>query len=840
MSAYKFNLDLHSSQSQVSLAVKQGDTDRSFEITLSDGSEAFILPAYSVAALLIKKPNGNTYTSGCIIEYSSVIKFDFNAAVATESGINICELKIYSGDKLIASPSFTMIVSDRAVKTEDISIPEGDVSEFDKIYASEAQRNFNEYGADGTGQNSGRVYNELQRMMREDDRVAAEEARKTAENERAAAENERAAAESGRDSNEETRMQNEDVRIGNESDRIEAEKSRNEAESNRNNNYETAEENRYLAYNNAEASRNEEYSLYEADRENSYNSTETTRNTRYNQAEERRDRAYKQAEAKRDYKSTASAYDALDERVTNIESFINPKYYITTEERAFERVIPANACPYIELNSVGSAYSRVSKNLFDPALFGLEVNSAGLIHYPGGNAFKSATIHLTAGAYTISSQLPLHITAPDADAVGPDYVSTFFVPNDGDMYINVVGDYSDVTEEEQWFSVMLNEGETALPFERFVCAPEKASDNLISFPYYNGSNTINGIAFTINADGSLTLNGINDGTKNSVLILHTSNTKLSLAPGTYTMGATGNDNVVFRLNDGIAPKDASINPFTFTITETTKFDVFVYVKTGTTLNNFTVRPMLNKGETALPYEPYYTGTKSTKVTAIEHYGANLVDDVAFFTEVGFIKQSNGYWLGKENTTKIFENTKGISGKISIKYTAKIVSYVTGTPLTFRIDYTDGTKVYEGALPTTALDYTTIDYTTSQNKTVSAISFWYSANGTYEIKDLQINYGGKIAYHPYSAEPIFTLNIPQSIQNLNGYGFGKIDFDNKKHIQEFDENGELSNPIITDISSYLIGFDNTLEVQAGGTLRFINVAKAAIPSTISYLAKEGSV
>ena len=132
------------------------------------------------------------------------------------------------------------------------------------------------------------------------------------------------------------------------------------------------------------------------------------------------------------------------------------------------------------------------------------------------------------------------------------------------------------------------------------------------------------------------------------------------------------------------------------------------------------------------------------------------------------------------------------------------------------------------------------YTTNANKTVLKIEFSYGITGTFEVKDLIVNWGVVVDYKPFSAEPIVTIEIPKSIQNLNGYGFGTIDFDNKKFIQDYDENGALSNPIITDISAYLSGIYNTFEVQAGGTLKFINEAKASIPSTISYLAKEGTV
>lgn len=827
MSAFKFNLDLHSSQSQVSLAVKQYDTDRSLEITLSDGGEAFILPEHCVAVLLIKKPNGDTYSSGGIIKNQSVIKFDFGKAVASEPGINRCELKIYSVDGIIASPSFTMIVSDRVVKTEDISIPEGDAHEFDEIYvseaqriASEAQRNSNEYGADGTGNNGGRVYEETQRMIREDARVDAE-------NDRADSETARKEAEAARVIAEDNRATAENARGAAEDARVDAENARAAAENKRSEDFEKAQKQRNEDFNTLKCTFSEEYSQSENARDKSYASSETNRNNRYSQAERDRENAYRQAEARRDYKSTAGAYDSLDQRVTNIESYINPKYYITSAERAYERIIPSNACPFIELNEMG-ANVLTSNNLLNPELFGTHVNENGEVYYPGNLSAPSASIKLPAGTYTVSSDSGyLYVSGAEADDMNTSPI-TFTLSSEDYVSISLAGDAA--TWYDPFYTwVMLNKGETALPFERFVCAPEKPCDNLIPFPYAEGGAgtvlTRNGVTYTVNADGSVSVKGTASASASAYFILARNldfgDKEIAAANANATNGIySASKGLYYNPNNCVS----SIN-----------------VSAGTTIDTI-VYPMINKGTTVLPYEPYYTGTKSTKITAIEHYGANLVDDEAFFKKAGFTKQSNGYWLGSSKTTIIFTNTENKAGSISIAYMSKTLT-ANGTANSVAlalIYYTDGTNEYKALTTDGTKEYGRRTYTTNANKTVLKIAFSYGITGTFEVKDLIVNWGGVVDYKPFSAEPIVTIEIPKSIQNLNGYGFGTIDFDNKKYIQDYDENGALSNPIVTDISSYLKDFDNTLEVQAGGTLRFINEAKASIPSTISYLAKEGTV
>jgi hypothetical protein len=56
----------------------------------------------------------------------------------------------------------------------------------------------------------------------------------------------------------------------------------------------------------------------------------------------------------------------------------------------------------------------------------------------------------------------------------------------------------------------------------------------------------------------------------------------------------------------------------------TQVHVSIYIEAGTVCNNLVVKPMINAGTTALPYEPYYKGLRDNKATAIKNYGANLI------------------------------------------------------------------------------------------------------------------------------------------------------------------------------------------------------------------------
>lgn len=141
--------------------------------------------------------------------------------------------------------------------------------------------------------------------------------------------------------------------------------------------------------------------------------------------------------------------------------------------------------------------------------------------------------------------------------------------------------------------------------------------NLIPYPYANTTKTVNGVTFTDNGDGSITVNGT--ATASTTFYIKTtdknfkpSSTTLYIsgcpAGGslstyrmvvnafkqtesnyTYVVGAsdTGNGAVLNLTNKDYSQLELSINVFS-----------------GTTVNNLVFRPMLEIGNTATEYEPY--------------------------------------------------------------------------------------------------------------------------------------------------------------------------------------------------------------------------------------------
>lgn len=140
------------------------------------------------------------------------------------------------------------------------------------------------------------------------------------------------------------------------------------------------------------------------------------------------------------------------------------------------------------------------------------------------------------------------------------------------------------------------------------------SNNLIPFPYYSGDigtvYTRNGVTFTVNEDRSITRKGTAEGgaaifmLTNGVDFGDSSIDTRNIESGTNATGT-------YAANKGLFYNG-------------TQKVLSIQVPAGTTVDD-TLYPMLNKGSTVFPYEPYFEGLRDTKVTEIVSYGKNLFD-----------------------------------------------------------------------------------------------------------------------------------------------------------------------------------------------------------------------
>ena len=169
-STYRFILDLHSTQSQISLPVMHGDTARVWYISLADGGLPFIIEDGWLAMLTIKRPTGTFIQAFCAIENNTTIKYDFaqdeiTNKTAIEEGVHNCEVTLYDAEgRIIGSPRFSMIVSSRVVNRDDINLSDDDLTAIDAMMLAEASRQAAEIG---------RVNSEAARVSAEERRELA-------------------------------------------------------------------------------------------------------------------------------------------------------------------------------------------------------------------------------------------------------------------------------------------------------------------------------------------------------------------------------------------------------------------------------------------------------------------------------------------------------------------------------------------------------------------------------------------------------------------------------------------------------------------------------------------
>lgn len=164
-------------------------------------------------------------------------------------------------------------------------------------------------------------------------------------------------------------------------------------------------------------------------------------------------------------------------------------------------------------------------------------------------------------------------------------------------------------------------GDTAeAPFSMLVFKGDTAQQtysgkNLNVYPYTGGGSG-RGITFTADSDGTVVLNGQNNGQGNSVyFFFNNQNNPMTLPAGTYYIAPPSNTRVGFVMYDGTNYYGFSAsNGYSMTFASSVsirQFYVQVY-HTDVTFSNLKIYPMLTTSaqHTEADYEPYVGGTAS--------------------------------------------------------------------------------------------------------------------------------------------------------------------------------------------------------------------------------------
>ena len=297
-----------------------------------------------------------------------------------------------------------------------------------------------------------------------------------------------------------------------------------------------------------------------------------------------------------------------------------------------------------------------------------------------------------------------------------------------------------------------------------------ATTNLIPYPYAETTKTQNGVTFTINSDGSITVNGT--ATKNTSFFLVFENPTMCLnlrAGENYALSGCpkGGSDTTFSMyvqDISFAQSIIDYGNGATKATSYTQYYVFIRIAEGYTANNLVFRPMLNTGSEAKPYSKWFAGLKNARFKGITSTGKNLFDLSTFpngtVNGIAVTIEADGIRLNGTATQKItLYGKKAVS---LINYLAGKQTYFysennQNVRIEYSISYADGTKY---SYPRTDLPRSTLP-----NKiAVSASPVLIIENGmTFNnqlFKAALYKADSATSYEPYHADTSFAFAEPQ--------------------------------------------------------------------------------
>lgn len=288
------------------------------------------------------------------------------------------------------------------------------------------------------------------------------------------------------------------------------------------------------------------------------------------------------------------------------------------------------------------------------------------------------------------------------------------------------------------------------------------SRNLVSYPYAHTTKTMNGITFTDNGDGSITVNGTS--TNYATFYLAQSDFFNSLLNGQTYSFTSPVTNVYFYViaTDNTTGADKHFtNKITVDKTAYTYKGFFIQVTKEVTINNVTVKPMFNIGATLLPYEFAYSGIRSAEVTSITATGKNLLNANCL--------TANGNYNSLVQVTNKIIIPKGTPVTVSVDVIAE------GTTKVYWNNSIDFLPTYKEVTVTTTKTRITYNFIANKNietpdNTIFAIlsKCAISDNISITASNAQIEFNTEATdYEPYKEN---TLSIPTGARGV-GYGLG---------------------------------------------------------------------
>lgn len=278
--------------------------------------------------------------------------------------------------------------------------------------------------------------------------------------------------------------------------------------------------------------------------------------------------------------------------------------------------------------------------------------------------------------------------------------------------------------------------------------------------------------------------------------------------------------------------------------------IYLSIQSGTVFNNLTLKPMLSVGSTEQPYEPHFDGLRSSKVTALKVYGANLLNakNIKNSSATVTILNEDGFRVDGFNVRYIIPSPKAGTYYISFGST-RTGSY--GGGMVLATYNSKGSLIDSDAWYPDKLNgsYSQVCDGTEHELRIIFYGSGSSGGSSATYTNVMLSFNASVPYTRYH-EPI-TIAIPEAVQALEGYGEGNpdnaseyniVDFKNRIFIKKGDifnrEWVPLATPTTTDITAELGGFSSVISVEPSGQIEFENEYENAVPSTITYIVKAG--
>ena len=286
---------------------------------------------------------------------------------------------------------------------------------------------------------------------------------------------------------------------------------------------------------------------------------------------------------------------------------------------------------------------------------------------------------------------------------------------------------------------------------KHIMSVKARSKNLIPYPYAVESQTVNGVTFTNNADGSITVNGTAEGNA-----FHIFQKNITLSKGSYTLSGcpSGGSPTGFMLmlyddrNDVPNQADTGAGKSFILENYTTYQRLYIRVEGGTSVNNVIFYPQIGVGTTATPFAPY-VDVSTAKLNAS---GKNLAKVNSANYPLSEIELFNGSITGDFVLT-MTNNVTGVENPSSA-----MIKYVL-----------DGATKYFTSYGLNSLEY---GFTTNKaeqkfsgNLTyMSLINYGKATGGSFD--DIQLEVGeSKTDFESYNGLETYPINADGTVEGV---------------------------------------------------------------------------